>query len=103
MSEVRAFVGHSFLEGDATVVGAFLKYFSQLSRSGINFTWENAEPAEPKVLAEKVKKLMTDKNTFIGICTQREHIILPGFLKSAFLPRSLVGAKQEQFLSRTSD
>ena len=53
MEEIRAFVGHSFAQDDVEVVSCFLKYFDQLSNLHPKFSWEHAEGAEPKVVAEK--------------------------------------------------
>jgi hypothetical protein len=72
MDNIRAFVGHSFSEDDANLISVFLRYFVQLSNLYPSFTWEHAEAAEPKMLAEKVMSLIFNKNVFIGICTKRE-------------------------------
>ena len=72
MSLLKAFVGHSFTTDDEIVVNTFLKYLSQIQEMNIGFSWEHAEAAEPKELAEKVLTLMQDKNLFIGICTDSE-------------------------------
>jgi hypothetical protein len=71
MDGIRAFVGYSFVEEDAELIAKFLKYFAQLSKLYPTFSWEHAEAAEPKVLAEKVMSLIANKNVFIGICTKR--------------------------------
>lgn len=65
MNEIRAFVGHSFTEDDAGIVGIFLKYLDQLAQAHPSFSWEHAEGAEPKELADKVLRLIEDKNVFI--------------------------------------
>ena len=62
MSQIRAFVGHSFEPGDGDVVRIFLKFFDQIKGMVSGFSWEHAEPAEPKVLCEKVRRLIKDKN-----------------------------------------
>jgi hypothetical protein len=67
MKEIKAFVGHSFSEVDAEVVGKFTKYFDSLARSHPQFSWQSAERAEPRILTEKVLRIIADKNTFIGI------------------------------------
>ena len=103
MNQIRAFVGHSFTEDDEEVVGAFLKYFSQLQQSHPSFSWANAEPAEPKVLAEKVLGLLADKNVFIGICTRKERAIAPQQLKKAILSPGSLRARAEEFEWKTSD
>src|SRR5262245_12372178 len=72
MEEIRAFVGHSFDQADAAVVDCFLKFFDQLANSHPRFSWEHAEDAEPRVVAEKVMSLIANKNVFIGICTKKE-------------------------------
>ena len=54
MNEIRAFVGHSFLEDDAELVAKFLKYFERIEKLLSYFSWEHAEAAEPRLLTEKV-------------------------------------------------
>src|SRR5271170_1351421 len=103
MNEIRAFIGHSFTEDDAEVVQRFLKYFDQISKSHANFSWEHAEAAEPKVLAEKVKSLLLDKNTFIGICTKKERVIQPDVLKTGWLEPKSLKAPTREFKWKTSD
>jgi hypothetical protein len=66
MIEIRAFVGHSFTNDDSEVVSKFLKYFEQVSKSHPNFSWNHAEPAEPRLLAEKVMSIISEANVFIG-------------------------------------
>ena len=75
---LNAFVGHSFARDDHEVIEPFLKFLNQVKDMGIGFTWESAEPAEPKELADKVMSLIKDKNLFIGICTRKEATIEPG-------------------------
>lgn len=103
MNEIRAFVGHSFTEDDAEVVGKFLKYFEQLSRSHPRFSWEHAEAAEPKVLAEKVMALLSDKNALIAICTKRERVIEDGSLNKMPLRSGFLKAREDAFSWKTSD
>src|SRR5437763_1323730 len=59
---ISAFVGHSFNDEDEKVVRKFTDYFDTLSSSPEGFRWESAKAAEPKVLAQKVKEKMTDKD-----------------------------------------
>jgi tetratricopeptide (TPR) repeat protein len=103
MTEIRAFVAHSFTKEDEAVVGSFLKYFDQLSRSAIAFSWQHAEPAEPKILAEKVKSTLSDKNVLIAICTKRECVIAPSALKNAFFSPDFFKAKRTDLSWKTSD
>ncbi len=103
MNEIRAFVGHSFAEDDADVVARFVKYFDQLSNSHPNFSWQHAEAAEPKVLAEKVMQLLSDKNVFIGICTKKERVIAAGSLRTVFGRSGFLKAREEAFSWKTSD
>jgi hypothetical protein len=72
---VKAFVGQSFLEDDAEVVRIFTSYLDKIQNMDIGFSWDHAENAEAKELGQKVREKMEDKNTFIGICTLREHAI----------------------------
>ena len=60
MAHVRAFVGHSFTENDEQVVGKFLKFFDQIAKGNSEFSWVNAESAEPKQLAQKVLALSNE-------------------------------------------
>ncbi len=103
MSEIRAFVGHSFTDDDAEVVGKFLKYFDQISNLDPTFSWKHAEPAEPKMLAEKVMALLSDSNVFIGICTKKERVILDRSLTKARLRPGFLRGEEGQFAWKTSD
>ncbi len=102
MTEVRAFVGHSFTKDDEQVVGSFLKYLSTLQRM-ISFSWVHAEPAEPTELAAKVIKLMEDRNLLIAICTKKQRSISPDELQATLLPRGYLKAPVEKFRWKTSD
>lgn len=103
MSQLNAFVGHSFAREDREVVEAFLKFLNQVKGMGIGFTWESAEPAEPKELADKVMGLIQDKNLFIGICTRKEAAIEPAHLSKGWFDRKLLKADEEHFSWKTSD
>lgn len=103
MSEIRAFVGHSFNEEDADLVRAFLDYFDQLQLSMPSFSWQHAKPAEPKELAEKVLALLDDKNVFIGICTRKERVIDPRRLRKSFWRSGSLHADSEEFQWKTTD
>jgi len=103
MNPVRAFVGHSFTDDDAEIVGKFLKYFGQLSEVHPKFSWRHAESAEPKILADKVMQLIADKNLFIGICTRKERAVLPSALKKTVMPSGYLKAREEDFSWKTSD
>ena len=85
MTEIRAFVGHSFTSDDSQVVRSFLDYFDVISSLVPQFSWMHAEAAEPKQLAEKVLSLMSDRNVFIGICTKKEYVVDPKDLKPRYL------------------
>ncbi len=103
MSKLKAFVGHSFTSEDEPVVRAFLKFFDQIKDMNIGFSWQHAEPAEPKVLAAKVLGLMKGKNLFIGICTKKESVVVPEKLKRGVLNRGVLKAREEYFSWKTSD
>ena len=103
MNEIRAFVGHSFVDEDSELVGIFLKFFEQISRSHPHFSWEHAEPAEPKLLAEKVMSLLSDKNVFIGICTRKEYAIDPSSISTTFFSKGYHKAPATAFYWKTSD
>jgi tetratricopeptide (TPR) repeat protein len=103
MVAIRAFVAHSFTEDDEILVGRFLKYFDQLSKYDINFSYVHAEAAQPKVLAEKVKLLLANANVLIAICTKKERMISPSVLAETWFPRGFLKAPQREFLWKTSD
>ena len=103
MNDIRAFVGHSFIEDDATLVAKFLHYFRTISAMHPTFSWSHAESAEPKLLAEKVLALIEDKNTFIGICTRKELATELDALSVPYFQRSCFTGKSEDFVWKTSD
>ncbi len=103
MSELKAFIGHSFTEDDKDVVRQFTDFFDHVKDMGIGFSWEHAEPAEPKILSEKVLKLMEGKNLFISICTEKELAIIPDKLKKTWFDKKMLKAKDDEFTKKTSD
>ena len=103
MSQITAFVGHSFTSDDERIVSAFLKYFDQIKNMNIGFSWEHAEPAEPKALAEKVLRLIDDKNVFIGICTGKESVIASDKLRRGLLNTKVLLSEERNYIAKTSD
>lgn len=103
MKEIRAFVGHSFSEADSAVVGKFIKFFDNLARSHPQFSWQSAERAEPRILTEKVLRIIADKNTFIGICTRREQVVPENALRPLLLQSDYFKVPKSQFAWKTSD
>ena len=103
MNQLKAFVGHSFLKEDEEVVRAFLDFFNHVKEMGIGFDWENAKPAEPKTLAEKVKELTREKNVFIGICTKRECVVEPNKLEKAKFRKGTLKMRPQDLVWKTSD
>ena len=103
MTQLSAFVGHSFAPDDHSVVESFLKYFNQIKGMDIGFNWESAEPAQPKDLADKVMNLIKDKNLFIGICTRKEAVIDAAHLSRNKFRRKLLSGPEDRFSSKTSD
>ena len=98
MIQLNAFVGHSFAAEDYVIVEAFLKYFTQIKNMDIGFAWETAEGAEPKDLAEKVKRVIADKNLFIGICTKRETAVDVAHLSKWWFRKKILKAPEERFV-----
>lgn len=103
MSEIRAFVGHSFAESNEAVVRKFLKYFDESEKALPNFSWESAENAEPKLLTEKVLRIIANKNVLIAICTRKELAIDPNELTPLITRPGFQKGKREQFSAKTSD
>lgn len=104
MSEIRAFVGHSFEDEDKDVVQAFLAYFDSIKKLGLNFIWEHAEEAQPQPISKKVRALMESKNLFIGICTIKMRVIhhSKALRRSFFDSKNIVTAESD-FEWRTSE
>ncbi len=103
MEPINAFVGHSFADEDADVVGTILKYLSSITEVHPNFRWEHAESPEPKVVDAKVLARFADKNLFIGICTQRERVVQDNELTPPWYPRDSLAGKAAAFEWKTSD
>lgn len=102
MAALKAFIGHSFSARVKDVVRSFLEFFEQIKGMNIGFSWEHAEAAEAKELANKVLGLMQDKNLFIGICTKNEKAILSDKLKPTLFGENLKASK-DLFEPKTSD
>lgn len=103
MSQIKAFVGHSFPSDEDAVVRAFLKFLDQVKAMNIGFNWDHAEVAEPKELADKVMRLIEDKNLFIGICTNKELTVAPSKLERGFFNKKILKGDETQFSAKTSD
>ncbi len=103
MSEISAFVGHSFADEDKETIAVFLDFFNKVEDMNIGFSWDHAQPAEPKELSQKVLQKMENKNLFIGICTPRERVIDPAMLKGSVLRKKFLMAKPEAFSWKISD
>ncbi|HEY2920619.1 MAG TPA: hypothetical protein VGL70_08520 [Candidatus Binatia bacterium] len=103
MSQLNAFVAHSFAREDHEIVESILKFLNQVKAMDIGFTWESAEPAEPKDLADKVMRLIKDKNLFIGICTVKEGAIEPPYLNGTMFSREVFKVNERNISWKTSD
>jgi tetratricopeptide (TPR) repeat protein len=100
MTELRAFVGHSFLQADEDVVRAFMDHFDTLEKADIGFTWDHAEEAQALPLSTKVLGKIEGKNVFIGICTRKEYAIDGSKLKRIWVN---VFGKHSDLQWKTSD
>jgi tetratricopeptide (TPR) repeat protein len=101
MSEIRAFVGHSFLSQDEKLVRTFTDYFDTLKRGALDFDWTHATEARPEEVSTKVLELIDGKNLFIGICTKNERATKDGKLSKPVLGRRL--ALEADLEWKTSD
>ena len=96
MTEIKAFVGHSFTENDDDIVRSFLGFFDTIKDMLSHFEWRHARVAEPKELAAKVLELSKDCNTFIAICTRKELAVSSAALQDSMLrPNSKIVAKSD--------
>lgn len=102
-SQLKAFVGHSFTDDDQVVVQKFLKFLTQIAEIDNRFSWEHAEHAEPKELADKVLQLIEDKNLFIGICTKKEAVIEQHKLSRSKSKKKILIGDEAEFSFKTSD
>jgi hypothetical protein len=100
---IKAFVGHSFADNNREVVRGFLDFFDKVVKLGLGFSWDHAEPAEPKELSLKVKEKMDGKNLFIGICTSREKVIDNNKLDTVPLINNRFWGHKNDFSIKTSD
>ncbi len=103
MTQINAFVGHSFTDDDAEVVRKFLEYFDQIKEFGISFEWDHARAAEPRELAAKVLNLIDGKNLFIGICTKKERGVAQQALQRGWINRGTLKGDEAEFSWKTSD
>jgi hypothetical protein len=103
MTDIKAFVGHSFEEDDDPIVRIFLEYFDEVQKMGLGFSWDHAKAAESKDLAEKVLAKIQDKNLFIAICTRKERAVAANDLRSSILPWRSLAAAETSFTWKTSD
>ncbi|HEY2679444.1 MAG TPA: tetratricopeptide repeat protein [Steroidobacteraceae bacterium] len=104
MPELTAFVGHSFQEKDKPLVDRFLEMLGTVQKLMPDFTWENAQAAEPKELSKKVREKMEGKNLFIGICTAREEAIESAKIRAPWwLPKGTVIAERAELRVKTAD
>jgi tetratricopeptide (TPR) repeat protein len=103
MTQIHAFVGHSFTENDKSLVDKFLQYLNQLSEVLPAFTWKHAEHAEPSIVSEKVLRLLEGKNLFVGICTKKEMVISSEKLGKLFFSESKWQGLKQDFSWKTSD
>lgn len=103
MTNIKAFVGHSFTDDDAQVVASFLKIFDQIKAVLPSFDWTHARQAEPEDLAKKVLRLAADCNTFIGICTKKEMVTQPEAIFPRFLTTKSSIVSNDQLAWKTSD
>jgi len=103
MTELAAFVGHSFDKKDEAVVSKFLEFFDHVANMPIGFSWEHAEEAKPKLLSHKVREKIEGKNLFIGICTAKETAVPASVLSRPFLMRNSLCAPDREFTPKTSD
>jgi tetratricopeptide (TPR) repeat protein len=103
MTQIRAFVGHSFTTEDDAVVASFLTYFDQMKGALPDFDWVHARAAEPKELATKVLKLVEDRNVFIGICTRKERVVGDQKLRAPWMRPHQRVVDESDLVWKTSD
>ena len=103
MPQLSAFVGHSFLEENTTVVRSFLDFLDTVAGLNIGFSWDHAEEAEAKELPSKVLAKMEGKTLLIAICTSKEVGIMPDRLARIPLLPSKRMANVHDMEHKTSD
>lgn len=103
MYSIRAFVGHSFAEGDAVVVNVVLNVLKRIAELHPSFVWEDAAHPEPKGVDAKVLQRFEGKNLFIAICTKKERIVENSALRAPRFQRDKLIGKASDFGWKTSD
>jgi len=103
MDSIKAFIGHSFTDDDELLNRKFLDFFDTIKELDILFSWEHAEKAKPQILSDKVLQKMKNANTFIGICTKKERVILNESLKKVPLLRDRYFIGKNDYALKTSD
>lgn len=88
MSQVSAFVAHSFRTQDEDHVRKFLSFLDHLADTNADFSWDHALSAKPQDLRQKVFEKIENKNLLIAICSKHSYAIDPSSLK-----KSLFGSK----------
>lgn len=101
MAQVSAFVGHSFLPSDETVVRKFTDFFDQIAKSH-DFAWVHATEPRPDEVASKVLDLIEGRNLFIAICTPNERVAKELKFKNS-LVRSKLNISKDDLETKTSD
>lgn len=99
VTELTAFVGHSFTEDDKLLIRKFTDFFDQTHRIRPDFSWCHAEVAEPTALAKKVLSLIERCNLFIAICSRKEQVVRKH--NSSFIAR--LSGKSVETEWKTSD
>jgi hypothetical protein len=103
MEQIKAFIGHSFIENDKILVDKFLEFFDTIKDLNISFSWDHAEKAEVDILSNKVLQKMQKSNTFIGICTKKEMVINNPQPKKCFFNNNNIILKNYDYEWKTSD
>jgi len=103
MLPFNTFVAHSFSDAERNVVRPFLDFLDHVAGMGIGFTWDHAEPAEPKELRDKVLAKMEGKNLLVAICTAHERATRPEHLKRILLRPGYLMASAQDLETATSD
>ena len=69
MPQLNAFVARSFAPQDEKRIQRVLEFLNTFRKAG--FFWETAEPAEVESVSKKVRRMIDEKDVFIGFFTKR--------------------------------
>src|SRR5580704_3091042 len=93
MAQLNAFIARSFAQQDELRIRPLLDFLGTFQKAG--FFCETAEAAEVESVSKKVRRMIDERDVFIGFFTRRNPVFEPkSKIKAAF--EALLGKKKAQ-------